>query len=185
MPMALRIIDLLESDTTHINEVAEFVYRCFEKYAPDWLPNVAACHEEIKESFATGRRSRVLLDDQGRAIGWIGAIADNNLWEIHPIAVSPTSQRNGYGKMLVEDVVTLVREAGAVSVWAGTSDETNSTSFSKLDLYNNPSVAFQNIEAPSDHPVRFWLTTGFSLVGVMPDEEGLGKPGIHFARRVV
>ena len=183
--MALRIIDLVESDTTHIDEVVEFVYRCFEKYAPDWFPHIAACHEEIQASFDADRRSRVLLDNQDRAIGWIGAIADDNLWEIHPIAVSPIAQRNGYGKMLVEDVVTLARKAGAVSVWAGTSDETNSTSFSKLDLYNDPTVAFQNIEAPSDHPVRFWLTTGFSLVGVMPDEEGFGKPGIHFARRIV
>jgi aminoglycoside 6'-N-acetyltransferase I len=183
--MALRIIDLVESDTTHIDEVADFVYRCFQKYAPTWVPDITACREEIKKSFDADRRSRLLLDDRDQPIGWIGAITDANLWEIHPIAVSPSAQRNGYGKLLVEDVVTLAREAGAVSVWAGTSDETNSTSFSKLDLYNDPSVAFQNIAAPSDHPVRFWLTTGFSLVGVMPDEEGLGKPGIHFARRIV
>ncbi|MFT7245504.1 MAG: aminoglycoside 6'-N-acetyltransferase I [Candidatus Azotimanducaceae bacterium] len=89
------------------------------------------------------------------------------------------------GKLLVADIENLARESGAVSVWAGTSDETDSTSFSRLDLYKEFAKAFENIEPPDDHPVNFWLHGGYSIVGVMPDEEGLGKPGIHFAKRVV
>ena len=118
-------------------------------------------------------------------IGWVGAIVDQDVWEIHPIVISPAARRQGAGRRLVADVEVLARQAGAVAVWAGTSDETNDTSFTRVDLYEQPERAFEHIEAPADHPVRFWLGIGYRLVGFMPDEEGLNKPGIHFARRIV
>lgn len=182
--MPCEIVDLLPSDEDHVNEIAQFLYECFRKYAPEWVPDLESCKKEIQESFQPGRRSRVLLTEDGRAAGWIGAITDEHLWEIHPIAVSPQDQRLGYGRMLVTDFISLAKESGAVAVWAGTSDETHSTSFSRIDLYRNASTALENFNAPEDHPVNFWSKVGFSLVGVMPDEEGLGKPGIHFAKRI-
>ena len=183
--MTPQIIDLLETDAAQIEQVAQFLYACFRKYAPGWLPDIVACREEVQESFQAARRSRILLDDQGRPIGWIGAITDENLWEIHPIAVAQQAQRQGYGRLLVEDVVALARESGAVSVCAGTSDETASTSFSRMNLYQDAAAAIRDFEAPADHPVHFWLKMGFSIVGVQPDAEGPGKPSIHFAKRIV
>ena len=126
-----------------------------------------------------------MLLDGDDPVGWIGAFEDEHAWEIHPIAVSPAAQRRGYGLRLVEDVIDLARTAGAVSVWAGTSDETGSTSFSTLGLYGDPASAFGPWSAHPQHPVNFWFKTGFSLVGVLPDDEGLGKPGLHFAKRIV
>lgn len=180
-----KIVDLTASDSERINLIAQFLFDCFQKYAPTWVPNHAACLKQIHSSLKDARRSRVMLDEDDHPIGWIGAITDTDCWEIHPIAVSQHHQRMGIGKLLVADIENLARESGAVSVWAGTSDETDSTSFSRLDLYKEPTKAFRNIEAPEDHAVTFWLHAGYSLVGVMPDEEGLGKPGIHFAKRVV
>ena len=179
-----QIVDLVETDVIRIEEVAEFLLECTRKYAPDWLLDLDACREEIHDSFDANRRSRVLLDDAGHAIGWIGAITDDHVWEIHPIVIAPNHQRRGYGRMLVEDISELARASGAVSVWAGTSDETGSTSFSSAALYQSPTAAMVDFDVPKDHPVNFWLALGFSLVGVMPDEEGLSKPGIHFARRI-
>ncbi len=126
-----------------------------------------------------------MISETGEPMGWIGAIKGERVWEIHPIAVSPEYQRHGVGKLLVSDIEHLAKEAGAVSVWAGTGDETNSTSFSKVDLYNDLKSALERVEAPDDHAVNFWLGIGYSIVGVLPDEEGLGKPGIHFAKRIV
>ena len=99
--------------------------------------------------------------------------------------MSPRYQSTGIGKLLVADIESLARESGAVSVWAGTGDETNSTSFSRFNLYQEAAKSFENVEAPEDHPVKFWLAVVYSIVGVLPDEEGLGKPGIHFAKRIV
>jgi|TARA_Y100000294_G_C8522107_1_gene323331 aminoglycoside 6'-N-acetyltransferase I len=90
----------------------------------------------------------------------------------------------GFGRKLVEDLSSLAKSSGAVSIWAGTSDETDATSFSRYDLYKNMVEAVQNISAPPHHPIYFWLKMGFSIVGVIPDEEGLGKPSIHFAKRL-
>jgi len=185
MPIHTEIIDLKESDLEHVSEISYFLFDCFKKYSPEWLPNLEMCHDEIVESFAPDRKSRVMVDSEGVPIGWIGAIIDRDVWEIHPIAVSKDHQQNGLGKQLVLDIENLARQSGASAVWAGTSDETNSTSFSRIDLYKEPELSFRNIEAPDDHPVRFWLGAGYSIVGVMPDDEGLGKPGIHFAKRVV
>ena len=110
------IVDLVETDVARIEEVAEFLFAGTRKYAPDWLADLDACREEIHESFAANRRSRVLLDDQGRAVGWIGAITDDHVWEIHPIAVDRKHQRKGHGRMLVEDISELARIGGAVAV---------------------------------------------------------------------
>jgi aminoglycoside 6'-N-acetyltransferase I len=180
-----RIVNLEASDPARIAFISQFLFECFRKYAPTWLPDNAACLKQIFGSLEPGRHSRVMLDENAEPIGWIGAITDSDTWEIHPLAVSPHHQQKGVGRLLVADIEDLARASGAVSVWAGTSDETNSTSFSRFDLYKEPERSFDNIEAPGDHPVNFWLKVGYSLVGVLPDEEGLGKPGIHFAKRVV
>ena len=180
-----QIEDLTSNDPERIEQVATFLPACFQQYSPNWLRDRAACLEEIEESFAADRRSRVLLDDQRTAVGWIGAITDEHLWEIHPIAVSPDAQRLGHGRRLVDDICQLAKDHGAVAIWAGTSDETSSTSFSKMDLYTDAAKAMGPFDAPSDHPLWFWSKMGFAIVGVQPDEEGLGKPGIHFAKRLM
>ena len=185
MPETFQIVDLEESEKDRIDRIANFLFDCFTKYAPAWLPDEKACQKQIQDSFESNRRSRVAISEDGHSVGWIGAITDKAVWEIHPIAVSPSHRRLGLGRRLVADIERLARAEGAVSVWAGTSDETNSTSFSSIDLYSEPGRSFENVQAPPDHPINFWLGVGYSIVGVMPDEEGLGKPGIHFARRIV
>jgi len=183
--MTPRIVDLTGNDTDLIEQIARFLPHCFRQFSPGWIPNIEVGSEKVLESLSGGRRSRVLVDQNRTALGWIGAIPDDNMWEIHPIAVAPQSQRKGYGAMFVNDIAALARDAGAVAVWAGTSDETQSTNLSKFDLYREPNKAMEKIEVAQGHPVNFWLKMGFSLVGFMPDEEGLGMPGITFAKRVV
>lgn len=178
------IFDLKKTDTVLIRQISEFLFECFKKYSPEYLPDIAACKSEISESF--NEVSRVMVNNHGEAIGWIGAIKGKYVWEIHPIAVSPPEQSKGLGQRLVKDIIRLAKEQGAVAVWAGTSDETGVTSFSGIDPYNSlfNNMTLDKIEAPTDHAVTFWFKAGFSLVGLLPDEEGLGKPGIHFAKRI-
>jgi aminoglycoside 6'-N-acetyltransferase I len=183
--MGRRIVTLNETDLEHIETIASFLFDCFRKYSPEWVPNHDACLQEVRDSFEPGKRSRVCLDENDCAVGWIGAIEDEDVWEIHPIAVAPNSQRNGLGYRLVEDICTMARESGAVAVCAGTSDEVNATSFSQVDLYNGVSDALKDFTVPPDHAINFWLRAGFSIVGVEPDGEGLGKPSIHFSKRIV
>jgi aminoglycoside 6'-N-acetyltransferase I len=180
-----KIVSLARLDLDLIEQISHMLFECFQEFAPDWLPTMNECREEVLESLDPDRVSRVLVDGKQNVLGWIGAIPDENVWEIHPIAVAPTAQRKGYGDLLVNDIAELARSGGAVAIWAGTSDETNATSLSRADLYKDPLGAVQNITAKPNHPIHFWQKAGFTLVGIMPDEEGLGKPGIHFARRIV
>ena len=183
--MTVKIQNLDRAQKDLIEQVANFLPLCFAKYSPTWLPDADACYGQISASFEGDRRSRVAINSDGKAIGWIGAITDNDCWELHPIAVAPGAQRRGVGQALVRHIESLAIEAGAVSIWAGTGDETGATSLSKVDLYADPANAIANLETPPDHPVNFWNKMGYTVVGVLPDEEGLGRPGIHLARRLV
>ena len=180
-----QILDLRETDEGLIEEVAQFFLECFQQYAPGEWPDLESCRVEIRESFEQYRTSRVMVSEAGHAIGWIGAMNDQPTWEIHPLAVSPLEQRKGYGKLLVEDMIEVARSEGAVAIMAGTSDATKSTSLSEVDLYRNPSAALEEFFAEPDHPVQFWRKMGFHVVGVVPDGDGLGKPWIHFAKRLI
>ena len=178
------IVDLSPQDTDLIKQIVKLLEQCFTPFSPDWLPTDKDRLEEIHESFEAGRRSRVLLNSGNEVLGWIGAIEDENLWEIHPIAVGAQHRRQGFAMMLINDVMALARASCAVAIWAGTSDETLSTNLSRADLYSDPFGAIQSLTVAENHSLNFWRNSGFTLVGVMPDEEGLNKPGIHFAKRL-
>lgn len=178
-------IEDLDNDADLVDQLAQILLECFAPFSPTWLQTLEDAIDEIVASFEPGRRSRVLLNDERDVLGWIGAFDDKDCWEIHPIVVARDHQRRGYGAMLVADIAALARQAGAVSLWAGTSDETAATSLSGVDLYADPLPAMRNLTAQRGHPIHFWRKVGFTLVGVRPDEEGLGKPGIHFAKRIL
>jgi len=182
--LSIHIKDLHETNADLIDQLAHILMDCFFDFSPDWLPTLEDAVEEIHESFEPGRRSRILVNDRDDVLGWIGAFEDDNCWEIHPIVMARDAQRKGYGEMLIDDITRLAIEGGAVALWAGTSDETRATSLSEVDLYEDPFTAMKDMTAHKDHPVHFWKKIGFTLIGVMPDEEGLGKPGIHFAKRI-
>lgn len=182
--MNARIVDLEENDADRIDQLAHVLLESFARFSPDWLPTLEDAIEEVTESFEPGRLSRVLVNEADDVLGWIGAFEDEHAWEIHPIVVAPDQRRHGFGAMLVADILALARDAGASVVWAGTSDETGATSLSSADLYSDPLGAMAGLTAAPDHPVHFWRAQGFTLVGVLPDNEGRGKPGIQFAKAV-
>ena len=86
--------------------------------------------------------------------------------------------------MLVEDAARIAKDGGALTLFAGTSDEVGTTNLFGADIYENPADSIRNLEATGRSPFKFWENTGFTVVGLMPDEEGVGKPGIHLARRL-
>lgn len=182
--MAARIIDLVEEHIDLIDQLGQVLLDAFARFSPGWLATLEDAVGEVSESLEAGRRSRILVNEDQDVIGWIAAFEDDNMWEIHPIVVAPDYQRRGYGRMLVDDMMSLAREGGASAVWAGTGDETGATSLSQEDLYADPLGAMARLTAEPGHPVHFWRKLGFTLVGVLPDEEGRDMPGIHFAKRI-
>ena len=107
-----------------------------------------------------------------------------NVWEVHPLVVGEPYRRMGVGRALLRDLEELVRQRGALTLWAGSDDENDETSLSGTDLYADIPGAIRNIHTFKSHPYEFYLKAGFRIVGVMPDANGRGKPDIFLAKRV-
>ena len=180
----LEITDLSPDDGDGIAQVARIIVEAFRDHTPSW-PDLPSAEAEVRESFGEGRLSRVARDGVV-VVGWIGGICeyDGHAWELHPLAVDPARQGEGIGRALVADLERQVAARGAATLYLGADDEDGRTSLSHADLYPNPLEPLAAIANPGRHPYEFYLSCGFSLVGVIPDANGPGKPDILMAKRV-
>ena len=182
----MRIVDLSSLDDDGLQAAAGLLVAGFREHAPDTWPDLDAALAEVREALADDRLGRVAVDDGGAPLGWVGAICqyDGRVWEVHPLVVAPAWQGRGIGRALVEDLEVRVRERGGITLWAGTDDEDGRTSLANVDLYRNLPARLAGIRNLGGHPYAFYQRLGFTIVGVMPDANGPGKPDIFVAKRV-
>jgi aminoglycoside 6'-N-acetyltransferase I len=182
----MHIRDLRPDDAALIHQVAALLVESFREYWPDAWPTLEVALAEVHESFADGRLSRVALDENGALLGWTGGISqyDGHVWELHPLVVVPAVRRRGIGRALVQDLEARARARGALTLWLGTDDEDNQTSLGGVDLYDDLPRRIATIRNLRDHPYEFYQRLGFTIVGVMPDANGPGKPDIFMAKRI-
>jgi aminoglycoside 6'-N-acetyltransferase I len=142
--------------------------------------------EEVRESFGEERISRVAVDDEGEALGWIGGISeyDGKTWELHPLVVSREHQGKGIGRVLVTDLEEQVRKRGGGTVMLGSDDVDNMTTLGSVDLYADIPGHIARIRNLKGHPYEFYQKQGYKIVGLVPDANGPGKPDILMAKRV-
>jgi len=179
------IVDLAPGDEEIVRRAANVLVEGFKDNWPDAWPTVDEALQEVREALGEGRICRVALDEDGEVLGWIGGIPsyDGNVWELHPLVVRADIQRRGIGRALVADLEARVRERGAMTIWLGSDDETGMTSVSGVDLYPNVLEHLARIEDLRGHPYSFYQKLGFTIIGVMPDANGPGKPDIYMAKR--
>lgn len=182
---SFRIVDLTPDHPDWIEQTAALLQRTFRGRSHEWQDLSSARHAVIA-SLENGGISRVALDDSRNVVGWVGgrSMYAGHVWEIHPLVVAEEHRRLGLGRALIQDLEDLVREKGALTLWAGSDDEHEETSLSGADLYADIPGAIQGIRNLADHPYEFYLKVGFRIVGVMPDANGRGKPDIFVAKRV-
>ncbi len=178
------IRDLTPDDTPVIEQVAAMLVAGFADHWPGAWPDVASARAEVEESFAPERVSRVALDEQGIAVGWIGGIPQyhGHVWELHPLVVRPDRQGQGIGRALVEDLEAQARARGGLTIWLGSDDVDGMTSLAGLDLFPNVLDHIRAIRNLRRHPYEFYQKLGFTIVGVLPDANGLGNPDIFMAK---
>jgi aminoglycoside 6'-N-acetyltransferase I len=178
------IVDLA-SDARLIEPTAGLLLDTFRNRTEDWQ-DLDSAREEVLASLAPERISRVLADDSGLVIGWIGGIPayGGRVWELHPLVVRASHRRKGIGRALVEDLERCVASRGALTLWAGSDDEHGETTLSGTDLYPDIPGAIARVRNLKDHPFEFYLRLGFRIAGVLPDANGFGKPDIFLAKRV-
>jgi aminoglycoside 6'-N-acetyltransferase I len=179
------IIDLATGDEEALRQAANLLVEGFRDDWPEAWPTEEDALQEVREALGEGRICRVALGEDGAVLGWIGGILsyEGKVWELHPLVVRPDVRRRGIGRALVDDLEARVGERGALTLWLGTDDEADMTTLSGVDLYPDVLGHLANIENLRGHPYEFYQKLGFSIIGVMPDANGWGKPDIYMAKR--
>ncbi len=181
------VIDLESSDDTQaIEQAAALLVEGFREHWPDAWPDLDSALKEVREMLAEDRICRIAVDNGGNVVGWIGGIPeyDGHVWELHPLVVKPDEQQQGIGRALAADFEEQVRQRGGLTIRLGTDDEDNMTTLSNVDLYKNTWERIADIRNLKGHPYEFYQKLGFTIVGVVPDANGPGKPDILMAKRV-
>ena len=180
------IVNLLPHDETAIQQAAELLVLGFRENWPDSWTTLELALEEVRGLLKNDYICRIALDDDGSVIGWIGALPeyDGNVWELHPLVVHPHHQRQGIGRALVADLEVRVRERGGLTLHLGTDDVLGMTSLGYEDLYTDLWEKVRNIRNLKGHPYEFYQKLGYTIIGVMPDANGPGKPDILMSKRL-
>lgn len=181
----MRILDLTD-DPEVVLQLAHLLVEGFREHWPNGWPDLEAGLMEVREALQEDRINRIAVDDAGVVLGWVGAIDqyDGHAWELHPLVVRPEQQGQGIGRALIADLEQQVRARGGVTIYLGTDDEDGMTSLAHTDLYPNLWEHIARIQNLRGHPYEFYQKQGYTIVGVIPDANGLGKPDIMMAKRV-
>ena len=85
----------------------------------------------------------------------------------------------GYGKILLTELENIAYEKGIIGIMAGSDDQNFKTSLSDKDITeNNIFEEIKNIKNYDNHPYEFYKKCGYSIVGIIPNANGVNKPDI-------
>jgi aminoglycoside 6'-N-acetyltransferase I len=180
------ILDLKPEDLTRQEQAGKLLVIGFVEHWPRAWPDLQSAMEEVRDSLAEDRISRIAINEGGEVVGWIGGVQEyyGQAWELHPLVVHPDYQGKGIGKSLVSDFEEQVKERGGIMIFLGTDDEDEMTSLGSVDLYPDVLEHLSNLKNVKRHPFEFYQALGFTVVGAIPDANGPGKPDILMAKRV-
>lgn len=183
------IVDMADLDGDAQAACARLLFEGSKDSAPSWLPTLDDAERVTGWALQTSRDGprlcRVAVDETGGVLGWVAATMESRAaWELHPIVVTASLRKTGIGRALIEDLEGLIRERGAQTLFLSTDDELGRTSLSKVDLLPDVLAHLQDVTVDPLHPVGFYWRLGFTITGVVPDDEGPGNPSIVLAKHV-
>ena len=166
-----------------IEQAARLLVLAFAHYG-SWT-TMEEARLEVKEMLVPDRLVRAAVEGDD-VLGWVGGIPtyDGNVWELHPLVVRSDRQRQGIGTWLVQDFERQVMERGGLTIQLGTDDVAGQTSLSGTNLYEDTWDKIRTIRNLKGHPYAFYEKLGYTIIGVMPDANGRGKPDIYMAKRI-
>ena len=180
----ISITTLCVDNTSRTSEVALLLLDGFRGISDAW-PDTASAHHEVVTNSTSTHVSLIACVDEA-VVGWVAANPqyDGHAWELHPLVVAPAFRRRGIARALVTTLCAQVKAKGATTLFVWCDDEGGYTSLSGTTLYPDPLVHVAQFTASSSHAAGFYRALGFSLCGVLPDANGIGKPDILFSLRV-
>ncbi|HEX5838698.1 MAG TPA: GNAT family N-acetyltransferase [Anaerolineales bacterium] len=182
----MNILTLSPDHDSLIQQAAQLLVDAFREHWPDAWPTVEEGLREVHEMLETERICRIAVDKGGYLLGIIGGIPgyDGKVWELHPLAVQPSLHGQGIGRALAADFEEQVRQRGGLTITLGSDDADGMTSLSDVDLYDHLWEKIRDIRNFKNHPYEFYRKLGYTITGVVPDANGIGKPDILMAKRV-
>lgn len=181
----MNIHPLETTDLNAIEQAAAALVAGFVIMAPDAWPDLETARQEVHEALSADRICLVAKDDEGVVQGWIGGRHSYaRVWELHPLVVHPRAQKRGIGRMLVEALEREVNQRGGLTILLGSDDEAEMTTLSGVDLYQDTWSHITKIRNLLGHPYEFYQKCGYTIVGVVPDANGPGRPDILMAKRI-
>ena len=182
----MKIITLTKENDALVQQAAQLLVDAFREHWVDAWPTLEEGLQEVHEMLEVERICRAAIDEDNNLLGVIGGIPqyDGHVWELHPLAVQPSMQGRGIGKLLVEDLEQQVHLRGGLTVTLGSDDEDNMTSLSNVDLYENLWEKIRDIRNFKRHPYEFYQKLGYVITGIVPDANGIGKPDIIMSKKV-
>jgi aminoglycoside 6'-N-acetyltransferase I len=167
-----------KNNKQYFNEAAELLELTFECYKNRGKKQM--------EKYLNDERIALMAVDNGHLIGFVGAtpLYGKTTWELHPLFVKKDCQFQGIGTKLVNALESECKNKGCITVYLGCDDENHSTSLGCTDLYIDTYKKIMNIENLKKHQFEFYQKVGYTIVGVIPDANGLGKPDILMAKRI-
>jgi len=180
------MVHLFINDSDARRQAAALLIVAFSEHWPHAWPDMPAALEEVHECLAAENICLAALDEAGSLLGWIGARPAYGVtgWELHPLVVDPARQGEGIGRALVGALEAAVQARGGVTLFLGSDDEDQMTSLAGVDLYPDVAAHIGRIRNLKRHPYEFYQKLGYTIVGVIPDANGLGRPDILLAKRI-
>lgn len=182
----MKIITLTKENDALVQQAAQLLMDAFREHWVDAWPTLEEGLQEVHEMLESERICRAAIDEDNSLLGVIGGIPqyDGHVWELHPLAVQPSMQGRGIGKVLVEDLEQQVHLRGGLTITLGSDDEDNMTSLSNVDLYENLWEKIRDVRNFKRHPYEFYQKMGYVITGIVPDANGIGKPDIILSKKV-
>jgi aminoglycoside 6'-N-acetyltransferase I len=182
----MKIVTLQKENDPLVQQAAQLLVDAFREHWPNAWPSLEHGLEEVREMLDEERICRAAIDDEKKLLGIIGGIPqyDGLVWELHPLVVQPDMQDRGVGRQLVEDFEEQVRLRGGLTITLGSDDEDSMTSLADVDLYENFWDRIKNIRNLKHHPFEFYQKMGYTITGIVPDANGIGKPDILMSKRI-
>ncbi|MEP6866172.1 MAG: GNAT family N-acetyltransferase [Deltaproteobacteria bacterium] len=172
------IVALAELDAAALEELAHVTLASAVTHTDVWLTDLVRAREELADALAPAKTALALIDGHA-PIAWVAAGPDwGRIWELHPLIVAVDHQRRGHGLRLVRAVEDIARAAGALTMLLGTSDTSNATSLSNVDLYDHTGTRLEAMTENAPHAVGFWRRAGYSIVDVLPDRVVVPAVGV-------
>jgi aminoglycoside 6'-N-acetyltransferase I len=180
----MQILNLADRPGPILEQAANLLVEAFDQ--PHGWPTFELARDEVvmilREGFGRG------MVDNDTLIGWVGGLPEyhGRVWELHPLVVRPEYRRQGIGRQLVEAFELEASHRGALTATLGTDDDSDMTSLSGIDLYDDvPRHIAELRDLGQNHPFLFYKRLGYVVTGIVPDANGRGRPDIYMSKRLV